>query len=138
MPAFVSLPPESRWDLVNFLESKRRTPPWAAGGRLDGPGEARDLAARGRYLVHAEMCGLCHTEIDRALIYRADDRYLAGGMPVGAYPQGAFIARNLTSDPDTGLGGWSEAEIAAPSATAVPETAGRSISGPCRGCFSTI
>ena len=113
MPAFASLSAESRWDLVNFLQSKRRTPPWATGGRLDGPGQARDLAARGRYLVHTEMCGLCHTEIDRALIYRADDRYLAGGMRVGAYPQGVFIARNLTSDLNTGLGRWSEAEIAA-------------------------
>ena len=103
MPAFVSLSEESRWDLVTFLESKRRTPPWAPGGKLDGPGQSADLEARGRYLVHAEMCGLCHTEIDRALIYR-DDHYLAGGMRVGAYPQGVFISRNLTSDPDTGLG----------------------------------
>lgn len=111
MPAFVSLSGESRWELVAFLESKRRTPPWASAGKLDGPGQSADLEARGRYLVHAEMCGLCHTEIDRALIYR-DDRYLAGGMRVGAYPQGVFISRNLTSDPNTGLGRWSDAEVA--------------------------
>ena len=30
-----------------------------------------------------------------------------------AYPQGVFISRNLTSDPDTGLGRWSDAEVAA-------------------------
>ena len=78
---------------------------------LDGPGQSADLEARGRYLVHAEMCGLCHTEIDRALIYR-DDRYLAGGMRVGTYPQGVFISRNLTSDPNTGLGRWSDTEVA--------------------------
>ena len=34
-------------------------------------------------------------------------------MRVGAYPQGVFLSRNLTSDPDTGLGRWTEAEIAA-------------------------
>ena len=39
-------------------------------------------------------------EIDRPLIYR-DDRYLAGGMRGGVYPQGVFISRNLTSDPST-------------------------------------
>ena len=111
MPAFVSLSEESRWELVAFLESKRRAPPWAPAGKLDGPGQSADLEARGRYLVHAEMCGLCHTEIDRALIYR-DDRYLAGGMRVGTYPQGVFISRNLTSDPNTGLGRWSDAEVA--------------------------
>jgi len=112
MPAFASLPAESRWDIVNFLESRRRTPPWQPGGALRGPGQAADLEARGRYLVHAEMCGLCHTELDPAMIYR-DDRYLAGGMRVGAYPAGTFITRNLTSDVATGLGGWTEAEIAA-------------------------
>jgi len=110
MPAFAQLSAESRWDLVIFLESRRRTPPWQSGV-LEGPGQAPDLEARGRYLVHAEMCGLCHTELDPAMIYR-DDRYLAGGMRVGAYPQGTFITRNLTSDPNTGLGRWSEAEVA--------------------------
>ncbi|MGA2494461.1 MAG: c-type cytochrome [Roseiarcus sp.] len=111
MPSFATLSSDDRWDLVNFLESRRRTPPWLPGGALAGPGEARDLESRGRYLVHTEMCGLCHTEIDPALVYR-DDHYLAGGMRVGAYPQGVFIARNLTSDPDAGLGRWSEAEVA--------------------------
>jgi mono/diheme cytochrome c family protein len=111
MPAYAQLPVDRRWDLVAFLESRGRTSPWEAGGMLAGPGQAGDPEARGRYLVHAEMCGLCHTEIDPALVYR-DDHYLAGGMRVGAYPQGTFITRNLTSDPDTGLGRWSDVEIA--------------------------
>lgn len=111
MPAYAALSAESRWDLVNFIESRWRTPPWQAGGVLDGPGQSGDLETRGRYLVHAEMCGLCHTEIDPAMIYR-DDHYLAGGMRVGAYPQGTFITRNLTSDTETGLGRWSEGEVA--------------------------
>ena len=55
--------------------------------------------------------GLCHTEIDEGGVYR-DDRYLAGGMRVGALPQGVFVSRNLTSDPDTGLGRASVSEIA--------------------------
>jgi mono/diheme cytochrome c family protein len=111
MSAFTTLSAENRWDLVNYLESRYRSPPWLTG-QLDGPGQSNDLEQRGRYLVHAEMCGLCHTEVDRTLIYR-DDRYLAGGMRVGAYPQGTFISRNLTSDAETGLGGWTEAEVAA-------------------------
>jgi mono/diheme cytochrome c family protein len=59
------------------------------------------------------MCGLCHTLINRTGIYRGDDFYLAGGMRVEAYPQGVFVTRNLTSDPETGLGQWTEAQIAA-------------------------
>lgn len=99
-----------RWDLVNYLLSLARVPPWERGGQLDGPGHQADLLKRGEYLVHAEMCGLCHTQIDRTGIYRAD-RYLAGGMRVTAYPHATFVSFNLTSDPDTGLGRWSEEQI---------------------------
>src|SRR5260370_32167148 len=56
------------------------------------------------------MCGLCHTQIDRTGIYR-DDRYLAGGMRVTAYPHAVFVSYNLTSDVETGLGRWTEDQI---------------------------
>jgi mono/diheme cytochrome c family protein len=113
MPSFAdATTPAGRWDLVNYVLSLARRPPWEPGGRLEGPGQHADLRTRGEYLVHAEMCGLCHTMINRTGIYRGDDAYLAGGMRVGAYPHGVFVARNLTSDPETGLGRWSEAGIA--------------------------
>ena len=113
MPSYTdSTTPADRWHVVNYVLSLARTPAWQPGGRLDGPGQHADPLVRGEYLVHAEMCGLCHTQIDPAGIYRGDDFYLAGGMRVGAYPQGVFVSRNLTSDPDTGLGRWSEGEIA--------------------------
>jgi cytochrome c oxidase cbb3-type subunit 2 len=112
MPAYAqTLDASQRWDIVNYILANPRLPPWAPGGVLQGPGENADLAERGRYLVHAEMCGLCHTEIDSDGVYR-DDRYLAGSMRVGALPQGVFVSRNLTSDAETGLGRASVAEIA--------------------------
>lgn len=112
MPSFAASTTESqRWDLANFVLSIARTAPWDAGGKLAGPGQQPDLARRGAYLVHAEMCGLCHTVIDRTGIYRGDDYYLAGGMRVEAYPHGVLVSRNLTSDAQTGLGNWSEAQI---------------------------
>jgi mono/diheme cytochrome c family protein len=111
MPAYVdAASPGERWDLVNHLRSIARVAPWEPGGRLDGPGHLPDLLKRGEYLVHAEMCGLCHTQINRTGIYR-DDRYLAGGMRVGAYPHAVFVSFNLTSDADTGLGRWTEEQI---------------------------
>lgn len=113
MPSFSDkTTPEERWDLTNHVLSLARVPPWETGGRLDGPGQKADLVRRGEYLVHAEMCGLCHTQINRTGIYRGDDSYLAGGMRIDAYPHGRFISRNLTSDPQTGLGSWSVEEIA--------------------------
>ncbi len=104
--------PAGRWDVVNYILSKSRIPPWKAGGKLDGPGYYLDPIKRGEYLVHAEMCGLCHTQINHTGIYRGDDFYLAGGMRVGAYPQGVFVTRNLTPDPETGLGNWTPEQIA--------------------------
>jgi len=113
MPSFAATTTAAeRWDLVNYVGSLARIPPWAPGGRLDGPGQQADRVQRGEYLVHAEMCGLCHTAINRTGIYRADDFYLAGGMRVGIYPHGMYVSRNLTSDRATGLGMWTEEQIA--------------------------
>ena len=112
MPAFAGNTTENeRWDVVNYVLSLARTAPWERGGVLGGPGQQPDLSRRGAYLVHAEMCGLCHTMIDRSGIYRGDDYYLAGGMRVEAYPHGVLVSRNLTSDTETGLGSWSEPQI---------------------------
>src|SRR5213593_153639 len=87
MPSFAATTTAAeRWDLVNYVGSLARIPPWAPGGRLDGPGQQADRVQRGEYLVHAEMCGLCHTAINRTGIYRADDFYLAGGMRVDPHP----------------------------------------------------
>jgi mono/diheme cytochrome c family protein len=111
MPSFgATLSDEERWALADFIGSAARTPPWAKGGRLGGPGTSADPATRGAYLVHFEMCGLCHTQIEPSGIYD-EQHYLAGGMRVGLYPHGFHITRNLTSDPETGVGGKSIEQI---------------------------
>ncbi len=113
MPSFANtLTDQERWDIANYIQSIYRLPPWQSGGKLEGPGFQADLVKRGEYLVHAEMCGLCHTQVNSTGIYRGDDFYLAGGMRVEAYPYGVFISRNLTSDEETGLGKRSVEEIA--------------------------
>ncbi|MDC7787534.1 cytochrome c [Rhodoplanes sp. TEM] len=111
MPAYAHLSETDRWALVAFLESRARPAPGAPGSVLAGPGQSPDPLVRGRYLVRAGMCGLCHTEVSAGGIYR-DERYLAGGIRIGAHPQGVFVSRNLTPDRETGLGAWSEADIA--------------------------
>ncbi len=111
MPSFAEkLSSEERWDVVAYVLSLARVPAWESGGALGGPGQNPNPLTRGEYLVRAEMCGLCHTQINATGIYR-DDAYLAGGMRVGVYPQGVFVSRNLTSDPATGLGNWTEAQV---------------------------
>ena len=113
MPSFErTLTAQQRWDIVHYVQSIFRTPPWQTGGQFEGPGFQSDLIKRGAYLVHAEMCGLCHTQVNATGIYRGDDFYLAGGMRVEAYPYGVFVSKNLTPDIETGLGNRSVKEIA--------------------------
>ena len=104
-------PPTARWDLANFVVSLARTPPWEKGGSFGGAGFAADPSRRGDYLTRWEVCGLCHTQIDRTGIYNVDGAFLAGGMRVGYYPHGYSVSSNLTSDPETGLGRRSVPQI---------------------------
>ena len=112
MPAYASvLPADARWDLVNFVASIARRPPWEKGGSFGGEGFAADPVQRGDYITRWEVCGLCHTQIDRTGIYNVDGAFLAGGMRIGYYPHGYSVSRNLTSDNKTGLGQWSVPQI---------------------------
>jgi mono/diheme cytochrome c family protein len=66
-----------------------------------------DLAAqieRGRYLVHAGGCLTCHTAD------RPDAIPLAGGRAL-LTPFGTFYAPNITPDPVTGIGGWTDVDL---------------------------
>lgn len=82
-------------------------------------------AAQGRYLVGLLGCESCHT--DGALVGapRAD-RQLAGSQVGIAYSDplqqprpGVVYPANLTSDPETGIGRWSDAQIIAAIRTGV-------------------
>ena len=60
-----------------------------------------DLVERGEYLIYAGGCITCHTE-------ESDDAApLAGGRAIES-PFGTFYAPNITPDPETGIGGWSD------------------------------
>ena len=75
MPSYeATTTPEERWDLVNLIRSVARVAPWEKGGKLDGPGQDRDPVRRDDYLVHLEMCGLCHTQINETGSERDDRR----------------------------------------------------------------
>lgn len=75
------------------------------------PALAQDKAGRGEYLATIMDCGGCHTP--GALTGKPDMARHLGGSEVGfEIPgMGIFYPPNLTSDRDTGIGGWSEADI---------------------------
>ena len=63
--------------------------------------------ARGEYLVRAiSHCGECHTP--RTMTMAPDNSRFLAGTPKG--PEGELMP-NITPDPETGIGKWSEQEI---------------------------
>jgi mono/diheme cytochrome c family protein len=116
MPAYAgSVSRNDALVIAAYVLTLGREPIWRMSdtSAISAAGVAMDPLARGRYLVNAMACALCHTPVsDDNGAY--DTRFfLAGGMRVSAYPWGVWFSRNLTPDPDTGLGQWSESEIAA-------------------------
>jgi cytochrome c553 len=69
------------------------------------------LAERGRYVATVGTCALCHTAGPDPLRLWQAVHDLAGGMRVTWRVFGTTYSRNLTPDRETGLGGWSDAEI---------------------------
>lgn len=67
-----------------------------------------DKVAYGRYLAYIGHCLECHTPIGP----RGRDMARAGaGGDEFKGPWGVSVAANITPDPDTGLGKWSDADI---------------------------
>jgi mono/diheme cytochrome c family protein len=84
-----------------------RLPPIRAGLALMLLGSAAaaaesDTVERGDYLVRAGGCVSCHTA--------ADGLKLAGGRAL-ATPFGTFYGPNITPDPETGIGRWTDAQF---------------------------
>ncbi len=73
--------------------------------------QAGDAVSRGEYLVTIMDCGGCHT--GGALAGEPDPKLRLAGSDIGfgAPGLGVFYPPNLTPDPETGLGAWSEADI---------------------------
>jgi mono/diheme cytochrome c family protein len=71
---------------------------------------AQDLLERGRYLVEAVMaCDGCHTPRGPG---GADmSRRFSGGPQVWDEPAYTVRGSNITQDPETGIGKWSEADL---------------------------
>lgn len=72
-----------------------------------------EIVERGRYLVHGPAhCVSCHTTDDREHPEKVGTTPLHGGLAFDMGPIAQFYAANLTSDPETGLGRRTDAEIA--------------------------
>jgi mono/diheme cytochrome c family protein len=72
----------------------------APAGGVSGPGP--DLVRRGEYLTRAGDCIACHTS--------DTGRPFAGGRAIST-PFGTIYTPNITPDPDTGIGRWTDADF---------------------------
>jgi mono/diheme cytochrome c family protein len=73
--------------------------------------QAAEDVARGKYLVSISGCNDCHTP--GYFFGKPDDSRYLGGSEVGFEIPGlrVFHGPNLTPDNETGLGGWTDAQI---------------------------
>jgi mono/diheme cytochrome c family protein len=69
----------------------------------------RAIAARGRYIVMTSGCIGCHATNGS----QGPDltKYLAGGALKIQTPEGTYVSRNLTPDPETGIGRRTDDEV---------------------------
>src|SRR5580693_3641609 len=75
---------------------------------LSGVGFAETAIERGSYLVNTiGACGNCHAR-DTAANRTSD---LAGGLEINDPQVGFIVMPNITPDPETGIGKWTQAEI---------------------------
>lgn len=72
------------------------------GGYVDR--ESFDQIQRGRYLVTLADCTACHADPTQS------DSPFGGGRPVPT-PFGTLVAPNITPDPQTGIGTWTEEQF---------------------------
>ena len=86
---------------------------FSCGGPRPGPATQNSaLLERGRYLVEdASACGLCHTP--RGADGRAVPGKALSGGRVMANDEYREVVPNITVDPETGTGRWSDLEIGA-------------------------
>ena len=76
---------------------------------LAAPGRAETPIEHGRYLVESlAACGNCHTP--RGPDGPRMDKYLAGGDHI-KHKDFDAVSSNITPDPETGVGRWTDAEL---------------------------
>jgi cytochrome c553 len=114
MPSYLDAASTAQlWDVAHFVGSLARAPSLrdaaVAAARI-APGEGEPPAARGEYLAKSGTCFLCHAQMQDDGGYVAS-AFGVGGMRVELTHMGRVYTRNLTPDPDTGLGRWSAADL---------------------------
>ena len=93
------------WNML-FFENKGFTPASLKTSNTAGQSDNNDLINRGQYIVDGPAhCSVCHSSRN-ALGGEISSAYLQGGNI------GAWYAPDITPDPHSGIGSWSQQDIA--------------------------
>jgi mono/diheme cytochrome c family protein len=95
-------PTEQSTDELPITQARADDAAQSPDTTLAGPAANGDLVKRGEYLTRAADCAACHTA-DKS-------RPFAGGLPIST-PFGTIVTPNITPDPDTGIGQWTDADF---------------------------
>lgn len=96
---------------MKYLKPVRLVAVMLAGLSAITPAGAETPVERGRYLVETiAACGNCHTPRGPGGVTQAD-KALAGGF-VFDEPPFTAVSSNITPDRETGIGAWTDAQIA--------------------------
>ncbi|SIT39530.1 Fructose dehydrogenase cytochrome subunit [Paraburkholderia ribeironis] len=95
-----STPPDDELPIPQARADAATQP--ANGEALSATVAGSELIKRGEYLTRAGDCAACHTA-DKT-------RPFAGGLPIDT-PFGTIVTPNITPDPTTGIGQWSDADF---------------------------
>ena len=118
MPSFFGAASEAElWQLAVYVKSLGRRPLWDMSAnevaefyRAQRQQAAADKVRHGEYIAANAGCQMCHSPFreDNTMI---EELRFAGGQKFEVVPFGTFVSYNLTSDKETGLGGWSDDQI---------------------------
>ncbi|WP_300298791.1 cytochrome c [Ferrovibrio sp.] len=96
-------PPQRQWPAW-LVALTLAWPAAAFGQNAANPAVSADPVQRGAYVFRAGGCFECHTDT------KNKGQPLAGGRGLPT-PFGTFFSPNITPDPETGIGRWSEADF---------------------------
>jgi hypothetical protein len=83
---------------------------WRLNAAIPADNPQTEWEIRGKYLVTVSGCGMCHTPY--SWIGPHGNKAFQGGMQVRWKNElGERVAFNLTPDPETGIGSWTEEEF---------------------------
>jgi cytochrome c553 len=127
---------------LKMMKGPAPAPMMEAMKALRADATSTDPVKHGGYMSSLMLCNHCHWTPNKDLQPSGPDKMFSGGLPltIPMLGTGTIYTRNITSDPDTGIGKWTEDQIFTTVKT-MTKPDGKMIMGPMlfmQGSWSTL